>query len=104
MVTAPCRSLKSNSACEVHANAHTVPAPGAARIFVERSGVLAKMSATAAPMKPKKGALAGQSSFDMSSAEEFRYAAWIDPSFTTHQHAPSHHAKTFEDKGEEESV
>jgi hypothetical protein len=27
------------------------------------------MSATAAPMKPKKGALAGQSSFDMSSAE-----------------------------------
>jgi hypothetical protein len=65
------------SACEVRANAHTVPAPGAARIFVERSGALAKMSATAAPMKPKKGALAGQSSFDMSSAEEFRYAAWI---------------------------
>jgi hypothetical protein len=45
---------------------------------VERSGALAKMSATAAPMKPKKGALAGQSSFDMSSAERVsRYAAWI---------------------------
>lgn len=57
------------SACEVRANAHTVPAPGAARIFVERSGVLAKMSATAAPMKPKKGALAGQSSFDITVAK-----------------------------------
>lgn len=81
------------SAFEVYANAHTVPAPGAARIFVERSGVLAKMSATAAPMKPKKGALAGQSSFDMSLAARKNRVCGVDRvhSFTTLPHVLHSH-------------
>jgi hypothetical protein len=50
---------------------NSVGADGAARpdAFAVAADALAKMSATAAPMKPKKGALAGHRGSDMAAAE-----------------------------------